>query len=927
MHRSVRVLSLIAGAALAVAAAAPGALAQSNARGNAPAASAPARIDLERLRIAHEVFTLDNGLTVIVAPDHSVPLVAVNLWYHVGSKNEVRGRTGFAHLFEHFFFNGSEHYPHGFREAMDDLGANNRNGTTNGDRTNFFEDVPLSGLERTLYLEADRMGWLAANINEAMLERERGVVKNEKRQGENQPYGRSYTRMVEVLYPYSHPYSWSTIGSMADLDAAKIDDVKQWYASYYGPNNAVLSLAGDITVARAKELVSKYFGAIPPGPPMARPTAWVPELGENIRDTMEDRVPQVRITRAWHLPPVRDPATPALELFASVLSGSESAPLDRRLVFDSKLATSTAAFVDTQELSSTLYVQVDVKPDADPAAAEREMEAVVAKLLADGPTPAELERAKTRLLSDFARNLERLGGFGGRSDVLAESMTYHGDSNAYFARLQRLQAATPAAVRDAARAWLSKPHYTLSVTPYPALRATADALDRSILPALTAPPAVEFPAVQTATLPNGLKLVLMERHSAPLVAATLAVDAGTSADPATAPGTGNFVMDLLLKGTTTRDTFALADRRDALGATLSVGNGSDLSQVRLKALKANLGESLALLADVARNPAFPTDMVEIQRKQQLAAIEQQQASPTGAAQRVLPTLVYGPGHAYAAPGGGLGRAAPVAAVTRADLAAWHARWFQPNNATLIVAGDVTMPELAALVERSFGDWRRGTAPTKQLAATASPGRGKVHLIDKPGAPQSVIVAAHLGASGATPQDLALETVMRNFGGMATSRMNRNLRLDKHWSYGTSGSVSTVRGPRLFSVVAPVQTDKTKEAMVEVLKEIRGVAGERPLQGEEYDSIMRSQLARLPGRFETLDALVAAATDFAGIGRAPAYYANYATDVAALTPAQLAEAGTFVRPDELTWLVIGDLAKIEAGVRELGYGEVVRIQAQ
>lgn len=927
MHRSHRVLSLLAGAALAVAAAAPAAQAQSKAPAAAPAASAPARVDLDRLRIAHEVFRLENGLTVIVAPDHNVPLVAVNLWYHVGSKNEVRGRTGFAHLFEHFFFNGSEHYPHGFREAMDDLGANNRNGTTNGDRTNFFEDVPLSGLERTLYLEADRMGWLAANINEAMLERERGVVKNEKRQGENQPYGRSYSRMVEVLYPYSHPYSWPTIGSMEDLDAAKLDDVKQWYASYYGPNNAVLSLAGDITVARARELATKYFGAIPPGPPMARPTAWVPRLDANIRDAMEDRVPQVRITRVWHLPPVTDPALQPLELFASVLSGSESAPLDRRLVFDTQLATSVSAAVDGSELASALYVEVDVKPGADPAAAEREMEAVVEKLLADGPAPADLERAKTRAFADFTRNLERLGGFGGRSDVLAESMTYHGDSHAYFGRLQRLQAATPARVRDTARTWLAAPHYTLTVTPYPELRARTDTLDRSVLPALTAPPKVAFPAVQTATLPNGLKLVLMERHSAPLVAATLAVDAGIAADPASAPGTGNFAMDLLLKGTTTRDAFALADRRDALGATLSVGNGSDLSQVRLKALKANLGESLALLADVALNPAFPADMVEIQRKQQLAAIEQQQASPTGAAQRVLPTLLYGPGHAYATPGGGLGRAAAVAAVSRADLSAWHARWFQPNNATLIVAGDVTMPELAALVERSFGDWRRGTAPTKQLAATASPGRGKVHLIDKPGAPQSVIVAAHLGASGATPQDLALETVMRNFGGMATSRMNRNLRLDKHWSYGTSGSVSTVRGPRLFSVVAPVQTDKTKEAMVEVLKEIRGVAGERPLQGEEYDSIMRSQLARLPGRFETLDALVAAATDFAGIGRTPAYYANYATDVAALTPAQLAEAGAFVKPEELTWIVIGDLAKVEAGIRELGYGEVVRIQAE
>ena len=885
-----------------------------------------AAIDISKLHIPHESFVLKNGLMVIVAPDHSVPLVSVNTWYHVGSRNEQRGRTGFAHLFEHFFFNGSENYPHGFREAMDDLGANNRNGTTNGDRTNFFEDVPLSGLERTLYLEADRMGYLAANINEAMLERERGVVKNEKRQGENQPYGRATRKMGEVLYPYSHPYNWSTIGSMEDLDAAKLDDVKTWYADYYGPNNAVLTLAGDITVERAKELTNKYFGAIKPGVPVARIAAWVPKFDRNIRDSAQDRVPQTRIYRVWHLPPATDATIPDLELFASVLSGSESSPLDKRLVFDTQLATSVGAFVNDQELTSTLYVHVDVKPGADAAAAEREMEAVVSRLLTEGPTAAELQRAKSRLFAQFARGMERLGGMGGRSDILNQSMTYFGDSNAYLDRLKRIDSATPTRVRDVAGTWLREPHYTMTITPFPDLSAGAESIDRKKLPDLSAPPAVKFPEAQRATLANGLKVILLERHSAPLVSATLAVDAGQAADPADKLGMESFATDLLLKGTTTRDTFQLADQRDALGATLGVGGNPDLTFVQLKALRANLAGSFDLLADVARNPAFPADMVEIQRKQQLAAIEQQQASPVGAAQRVLPALVYGPGHAYAAPGGG-GDPAAVAKLTRAELAAWHAKWFLPNNATLIVAGDVTMKDLMPALERSFGSWGRGDVPAKRLSVASSPGRGKVHFIDKPGAPQTVIVAAHLAQTGASPDDLALETVMRNFGGMATSRLNRNLRLDKHWSYGTSGTLSNVRGPRLFSVIAPVQTDKTKEAMVEVMKEIRGVAGERPLAGEEYDSIMRSQVARLPGRFETLDSLVAAATDFVGIGRTPAYYYGYASDLGQLSSEQLTAAGKgTVKPEELTWIIVGDLQKIEAGVRELNYGEPVRIKA-
>ena len=278
--------------------------------------------DRERLRIPYKKFVLENGLTLLVHEDHNVPIVGVNIWYHVGSRNEQRGKTGFAHLFEHFFFNGSENYPHGFREAMDDLGANNRNGTTDSDRTNFFEDVPVSALERTLYLEADRMGFLAGRISKEMLERERGVVQNEKRQGENEPYGRVFNEVLGKIYPYSHPYSWSTIGSMEDLNAASLDDVKQWYKTYYGPNNAVLSLAGDITPERALELVTKYFGGIQPGPPLARADVWIPKLDRNMRDEMEDRVPQARIYRFYHAPAWNDPELQKLSVFADVLAGS-----------------------------------------------------------------------------------------------------------------------------------------------------------------------------------------------------------------------------------------------------------------------------------------------------------------------------------------------------------------------------------------------------------------------------------------------------------------------------------------------------------------------------------------------------------------------------------------------------------------------------
>jgi zinc protease len=874
---------------------------------------------LDDLRVAQETFVLDNGLRVVVHEDRNVPIVAVNLWYHVGSRDEKRGRTGFAHLFEHFFFNGSENYPHGFREAMDDLGANNRNGTTSTDRTNFFEDVPVSALERTLYLEADRMGWLAGNLSEAMLERERGVVKNEKRQGENRPYGQVFSRIIETIYPYSHPYSWSTIGSMEDLDAARMEDIREWYETWYGPNNTVLVLAGDIDATEARQLVQKYFGPIKPGAPVARQERWVPVLDADLRDTMQDRVPQTRIHRVWHLPPWGDSDTHALELFASVLSGSESAPLDRRLVFETQLATDVSAFVWRKELASNLIIQASVRPGADAAAVEREIESVLAGLLESGPSAADLDRARGRFFAGFTRGIERLGG---RANLLAESTTFGGSPDAYLTRLETLATLDAARVRDRAREWLSRHHYTLTVTPFPTLQASAETIDRSQLPALGNPPDVAFPEVQRARLDNGLQVMLLERHSAPLVNVALAVDAGSAADPADAPGTARLALDLLVKGSATRDTFRIVDERDLLGASFNSSQSLDQSLFGINALAANLEQSLLLFADVVRNPKFPVDMVEIQRKQQLAGIAQERADPFATAGRVVPRLLYGAGHPYAAPASGRGDEKTVEELTAADLREWHGRWFRPNNATLIVAGATTMADLLPMLERSFGDWTAGDTPPKPLVDVTAPGGGKVHLIDRPGAAQSTIIAAHPTISGASDEDHAIETVMRNFGGIATSRLNRNLRLDKHWSYGTSGGISSVRGPRSFMVTAPVQTDRTADAMREVLAEIRGVAGERPLAGDEFESIQRNQTAALAGRFETLGALVAAATQLVNLDRDPAYYYDYAASVRALTPASVAGVSQLVRPDELIWVVIGDLRRVEAEIRALGFGEIV-----
>ena len=889
-------------------------------------APAPAPLDRKAYTIAHKKFVLPNGLTLIVHPDHSVPIVGVNLWYHVGSRNEKRGKTGFAHLFEHFFFNGSENHPFGFREAMDDLGANNRNGTTNYDRTNFFEDVPVSALERTLFLESDRMGYLANYISKEMLERERGVVQNEKRQGENQPYGRVWSEIGAKMYPYSHPYSWSVIGSMDDLNAATLADIKEWYKTYYGPNNAVIVLAGDITPEKGLELVTKYFGAIPPGPALPRLETWIPKLESNIRDEMEDQVPQARIYRAWHAPAVKNMELQRLSLLAGVLAGSNSARLERRLVHEKGLATAVSAGVNDSELGSTFMLVATVKPGIDPALVEREIDAVLAELLDKGPTAGELARVKTSTLAGFARSIERLGGSGGRSDVLAESMTYGGKPDFYLDQLEQMQGATPVQVKQAGANWLRAPHYTMTVRPFAKLAASPSTLDRKVVPPLGAAPDVAFPALQRAQLKNGVKVVLLERHSAPIVNVALALDAGAASDTPAKGGVASLALDLLDKGTKTRNTFQLSDALDSLGARLSTGSSADLSFVRLQATSANLAPSIALLADAALNPVFAPDQFAQQKQRRLAQIAQDQANPTALGMRVMPGLLYGANHPYGKSASGT--SASIAPLTRDDLVSWHSAWFKPGSATIVVTGDTTLAQVMPALEASFGAWRGGAAPAKQTALAPANAGKRVFLIDRPDASQSTILAAHISQAAGQSEDLAMEPVMQNFGGMATSRLNRNLRLDKHWSYGTSAQLTGVRGQRALIVVAPVQTDKTREAMQEVAREIRGVAGERPLAGKEYASIMRNMTSRLAGRFETIAALEAAAITSINLNLADDYWPRYGANMRGLGEAQLAAAaGKFVRPDDVVWLVVGDLRKIEKGVRELGWGEVTVLNAE
>lgn len=889
-------------------------------------AQADAPAQAEAIEIPFEKFVLDNGLTLIVHEDHKAPIVAVNVWYHVGSKNERPGKTGFAHLFEHLMFNGSENYNDDYFQVLERLGATDLNGTTSNDRTNYFQNVPTSGLDAVLWMESDRMGHLLGAIDQARLDEQRGVVQNEKRQGENQPYGRAFNLIVENTFPAGHPYSWPVIGSMEDLDAASLEDVKDWFRSYYGPNNAVIVLAGDIDAETARQKVEQYFGWIPPGPPVAAQDVWVPKMEGEHRHVMQDRVPQGRVYKVWNAPEWGSADGDYLGIAADVLADGKSSRLYKRLVYDDQIATDVNAFAYLREIAGSFIIMATARPGADLAEVEQAVDEEVERFLAEGPTPTELERSQTSSRAEFLRGIERIGGFGGKSDVLAQSEVFGGRPDSYKLQRERVENATVELVHDAARRWLSDGVYVLEVHPFAELAAGGEDVDRSAVPAVDAPPAPEFPRIQRTELSNGLEVVLAERHTLPLVRFNLVVDAGYAADQHGTLGTASLAMNMLDEGTATRDALEISDELDLLGATLGTGSNLDVSFVGLAALKANLDESLALFADVILNPSFPEPDVERLKRQQLAAIQREKATPFQMALRVFPPLVYGDDHAYGIPFTGSGTEASVESLTRDDLAAFHETWFKPNNAKLVVVGDVTLDGLRPKLEQLFDDWETGDVPTKNIAEVEQPSSA-VYLIDRPGSIQSIIIAGHLFPPKANPDETAIELMNTILGGSFTSRINMNLREDKHWSYGAGSAVVDALGKRPFFAYAPVQTDKTAESIAELQTELHGILGENPLTAEELAKAKDSQTLTLPGRWETMGAVGNSIVEIVRFGLPDDHWQSYADRVRAVGLDEVAaQARERVLPEHIVWVVVGDRSQIEEPIRALGIGEIQFIDA-
>ncbi len=841
--------------------------------------------------IKYDKFTLPNGLRVIVHEDRKIPVVAVNVWYHVGSKDELPGKTGFAHLFEHLMFNGTENYNNEYFGPFQQVGATNMNGTTNNDRTNYFENVPTPALDLALWMESDRMGHL-----------------------------------LGATFPVGHPYSWTTIGSMEDLNAATLEDVQLWFKTYYGPNNAVLSLAGDINVDEAKKIVTKYFGDIPPGPSPIKKKKWIAKRSGEKREIMYDRVPNARIYKVWNTPEIGSPEHAHFELLASLLTGGKNSALYQELVYKRQLATSVSAFYYDREIAGQFWIAVDLANGRSLDDLEDAMDNALSEFIKKGPSAKRLKNTKTSIRASSIKGLQRVGGFGGKSDLLAYSEVYSGNPGAYLEFINGIMEITNKEIKETANIWLTDGAYVLTVIPEENRSYNSESTaDRSKLPFPTEFPELDLPEIQRAKLSNGLEVVLAERHDVPMINLSFQIKSGHATDPLGQPGLANFTMSMLTEGSKSFDALELSDQLEELGTDLYTSTGLDSSSINISSLKSSFEESIEIMFEVITEPTFDQEEIDRKKIRWLAAIDQSLSTPNGMVSNLIPEILYGEDHPYAKPFSGNGTRESIQWMSRDDLINYKNRFIVPSNGTLILVGDTNLDEILPTLEAQFGSWpenRMLKGAQLDYTINKEPDSRRVFLIDKPGAVQSLIVAGQLMPGMRTSDEIDIDLMNRVIGGSFTSRLNMNLREDKSWSYGVRTRLSQYKGPRPMLVSAPVQTDKTVDSIQEIIREYDEYLSSNPAKNEELEAIVNDLSLGLIGDFETFGSLMSGLSGIVSFDREDDFLDNLPTKYRSMTIDDInAAAERYIDPSIWTWVIVGDLSKIEQGIRELDLGEI------
>ncbi|WP_443585639.1 M16 family metallopeptidase [Sphingomonas sp. CLY1604] len=917
-------------------------------------ANKTASADLAKLvadfQIPYQTFTLANGLKVIVMTDRTAPIVYTSITYDVGSTYEPAGKSGFAHLFEHLLFNGSENVPGDYFTHLRDAGLISINGGTSFDYTNYYETVPVGSLDRVLYMESDRMGHLLGAVTQAVLDEQRGVVQNEKRNGDNNPGSIANYSSRAAIYPSDHPYGHLIIGSMKDLNAASLADVHQWFKDYYGPNNATMILAGDIDLATARAKVEKYFGGIPRGRETAYPVSPVPVLNAPVVQTLTAPVSQTSITRIWAVPGVNGADADALDAAAALMTGVDGAPLSEKLVRQDKLFTSVYANNRNMRGVGEFSVSGSVRDGVDPKEAERALDAAIADFLRSAPSDQALQRFKSIKIIPIVQNAERMEA---RAGMLLNAATLLGSPGAYKRDLQAYLKLTPADVMAAARKWLTRPNYRMVLKPGPRMTPPGDdnaapavaaaaapvapgpvvkpqAASRGPLPVIGEPGSVRFPDIQRATLKNGIPVTYVQSKTVPFTRLIMTMPFGSIDDPADKPNLVEWMVGMLGEGAAGHDDHWFRQQRELTGIQIGAGVDDDSATVYIAGPTPSFDQALDMGMMTLTRPDFPIDRLEERRRQALARLK---ATPTAA-----DTLVWTMFARELAPGSAsakladISSAAEINGITRADLQAAFDRWVRPQGAKLYVASNEPLSTLLPKLNMTVGQWAAtgkgsaGTIVPRVQATTAGP--PGIVLIDMPDAVQATIVGGQLLAIPYRDEAMAANVANITLGGGFLSRINMNLREDKHWSYGASGSFENKELRSSYRVSTEVQPDKVGAAIAEVRKEVNEIRTTRPITQAEFDQGKANLLRKRVANYRTGSEVLSGAKALGEKGWPDDFYTTYDDRLNALTLAQAnAELKKQLDPSKWVWVVAGNAKVIRPQLEGLGLPVEVMTPAQ
>ena len=894
--------------------------------------------------IPFEKYQLKNGLEVILSEDHTLPLVSVNIWYHVGPANEKAGRTGFAHLFEHMMFEGSQHVGgKAHFSYLEAAGATDINGTTNFDRTNYYETVPSNQLELALWLESDRMGYLLGKLDIEKLANQRDVVRNERRQSvENAPYGLADEQLGHLLFPKSHPYYAQVIGSHADVEAAKLEDVREFFQQYYTPNNATMAIVGDFDKSSIKGLVEKYFGSIPTGPAVPKLSVTTPPITAERRAVVTDQVELHRVYMGWNTPTDFTAGDAECNLYSQILGGGKSSRLYKSLVYEKQIAQDVSTQMEETKLATMFELIATAKPGIKPEDLEKAVDEVIAKLAAEGPTAAEVERARNVTETALVRGLQRTNGVANRLNYYNQFL---GTAD-YFAKdIARFDAVKPADVQRVAQMVFRKDARAV-VHAVPGKKVIedvpktsdeenkkqaaaageskvtmADEAWRANAPKPGPTPKFSLPAPEQAKLPNGLTILLVERHNLPFFSAALYTMSGTELNPVEKPGLSSFVANMLTEGTTNRSPLKFAEDAEQIGATVEAGAGYSSGTVSFSALSWNAGAVMDLASDAVLHPAFAAKEVERIRNQRVTAVLQENDEPFALAQRTASHLLY-PKSPYGF--SAIGTEASNKAITRDELTGFWKKAYVPSDSVLAISGDLTMAQAKELATKYLGTWSGPAAGEVSLATPAPPTRS-IAIVDKPGAPQTFLLLASLGAKRSTPDYVPLEVMNTALGGLFSSRINMNLREEHGYTYGAQSFFNYRRGVGPFLAGGAIRTDVTAPATHELFKELTRIR-EAELTADELQKAKDSFSKSLVGLFETTgDTASTIGLQFV-FGLPVDYYRDLPGQIEKVTAADaLRVAKQYISPNASVVVAVGDRAKIEPELKKLDLGPVTVVQ--